>query len=208
MSTTTTNYGFIKPELSDTADITAYNPNWEKLDTELSHLNTLAIVVNSNDGITYYGTTADTNNVPSDLTGLEFTIVPSVTNVSTAPTLNINKIGALPIRLALSTNTASTITLPVGFLVANRPVKVMLDDLNGYWKIVDKQKTSGSDIYGVVPITSGGTNAATAEEARANLGITPANIGALPAVLVEGEHYDTELPEPGIKGRIFFKILT
>lgn len=35
MSTTTTNLGLIKPELTDVADITAMNPNWDKIDTEL-----------------------------------------------------------------------------------------------------------------------------------------------------------------------------
>lgn len=38
MSTTTTNYGFIKPELTDTADITAMNGNWDKIDTQLGAL--------------------------------------------------------------------------------------------------------------------------------------------------------------------------
>lgn len=32
MSTTTTNYGLVKPELTDPADITAMNGNWDKLD--------------------------------------------------------------------------------------------------------------------------------------------------------------------------------
>lgn len=35
MSTTTTNYKLIKPELSDAADITAMNENWDKLDAEI-----------------------------------------------------------------------------------------------------------------------------------------------------------------------------
>lgn len=35
MSTTTTNYGLIKPELTDAANITAFNENWDKLDREL-----------------------------------------------------------------------------------------------------------------------------------------------------------------------------
>jgi hypothetical protein len=35
MSKTTTNYKFVKPELSDAADITAANENWDKLDAEL-----------------------------------------------------------------------------------------------------------------------------------------------------------------------------
>ena len=35
MSKTTTNYGLIKPELTDVADITATNENWDKIDAEL-----------------------------------------------------------------------------------------------------------------------------------------------------------------------------
>ena len=43
MSTTTTNYGLIKPELSDAANITATNENWDKIDTELSKLNNVRV---------------------------------------------------------------------------------------------------------------------------------------------------------------------
>lgn len=35
MSTTTTNYKMFKPELSDPADITKMNPNWDTIDAEL-----------------------------------------------------------------------------------------------------------------------------------------------------------------------------
>lgn len=35
MSTTTTNYSLIKPELTDAADITAMNANWDAIDSEL-----------------------------------------------------------------------------------------------------------------------------------------------------------------------------
>lgn len=39
MSLTTSNYGFVKPELTDVADITAINPNWDKIDNELKSQN-------------------------------------------------------------------------------------------------------------------------------------------------------------------------
>lgn len=35
MSTTTTNYKLVKPDLTDPADITAMNVNWDKVDDEL-----------------------------------------------------------------------------------------------------------------------------------------------------------------------------
>lgn len=41
MATTTTKYGFIKPQITDAADITATNGNWDKIETELASLNTL-----------------------------------------------------------------------------------------------------------------------------------------------------------------------
>lgn len=38
MSTTTTNYGLVKPELTDVADITLMNPNWDTVDAKLKEL--------------------------------------------------------------------------------------------------------------------------------------------------------------------------
>lgn len=45
MSTTTKNYGLIKPELSDAADITAYNENLDILDEELNNATTEIIPI-------------------------------------------------------------------------------------------------------------------------------------------------------------------
>jgi len=36
MSTTTTNFSLVKPDLTDAADITAMNPNWDRIDAELA----------------------------------------------------------------------------------------------------------------------------------------------------------------------------
>lgn len=38
MSTTTTNFGLIKPGLTDSADITQMNSNWDVVDTELKKI--------------------------------------------------------------------------------------------------------------------------------------------------------------------------
>ena len=52
MATTTTKYGFIKPQLTDAADVTATNGNWDKVETELSNLDTkntnLGTTINQN----------------------------------------------------------------------------------------------------------------------------------------------------------------
>jgi hypothetical protein len=55
MSTTTKNYGLVKPELTDAADITATNKNWDKIDTELfkavKYLGTNPISTNGKDNV-------------------------------------------------------------------------------------------------------------------------------------------------------------
>ena len=58
MSTQTPNYNLIKPELTDVADITATNENWDKIDTELKNkLNTTggkltgSLTIDDSDGI-------------------------------------------------------------------------------------------------------------------------------------------------------------
>lgn len=203
MSTTTSNYGLLKPELSDTADITAYNSNWDKIDEELTNLKSKAVPASSDDGTAYYATL---NGITELYNGLVVSIIPSITNAVANPTFNINTLGAKTIKLSLSTNTSATVALPVNYLVQGHPVKLMYDSASDIWKTVDKQKTSANDLYGAVPITSGGFGGTTAEEARENLEITPANIGALPTVLIEGEHYGTleQRPTAGTKGRIFF----
>lgn len=70
MSTTTTNYGLIKPELPDIADITEMNPNWDTIDIELKNRYHYIRKLTSSDdlnllienGIYYF----DTGNVPSN----------------------------------------------------------------------------------------------------------------------------------------------
>jgi hypothetical protein len=202
MSTTTTNYGLIKPELSDTADITAYNSNWDKIDSELNAIKPKSVTAFSEDGVKYYATI---NGITELYNGLEITVCPQTANKAINPTLDVNGLGAKTIKLPLSTNTAATTTIPVSSFVALRSVKLMYDSGAGIWIMVDKQLTSANTLYGVVPISKGGTGADNSKDARTMLGITPANIGALPTVLIEGEHYGTELPTPGTKGRIFFK---
>lgn len=43
MSTITKNLGLIKPELTDPADITALNPNWDKLDEKLEDITNIPV---------------------------------------------------------------------------------------------------------------------------------------------------------------------
>ena len=75
MSTTTTNYGLVKPELTDAADITAMNLNWDKIDTELKAIRQAVSITSGNlntyvdVGMYVYSTSNSTNivNVPEQL---------------------------------------------------------------------------------------------------------------------------------------------
>lgn len=68
---TTTNFGFNKPEMTDAADITATNENWDKIDEGLyytSHAKLLTSADNLNtiteSGHYYWNPTVDNPNVP------------------------------------------------------------------------------------------------------------------------------------------------
>lgn len=142
----------------------------------------------STDGAAY---TATVPGVTKLTNGMMLTIIPAITSTTTGTTLNINGLGAKSIRQPLSFNTAA-MTLPKlnTFFSEGRPVTVQYDEnyiAGGMWKTVDKPKTSAQDLYGVVPVESGGTGAATPAEALTNLGIIYAE--TLPETAKEGQIY-------------------
>lgn len=107
--------------------------------------------------------------------GVSFIMVPHVTSSTTTPTLNVNGLGAKGMRLQLSFNTTATTTPNLTtFYTANKPIRMIYD--GQYWK-PDIHRTSADDLYGAVPIASGGTGAGTAAGALDNLGITAALAG-------------------------------
>lgn len=164
MSTTTTKFGLIKPELTDTADITALNTNWDKIDEALGNSNE-PVTATSNDGLTY---TATISNLTELYNGLVITIIPNVVSASTTPTLNVNGLGAKNIRQPLSTNTTAVVSSSsTTWLTANKPVQLQYDGTQ--WRAINLVRPSASTIYGQVPIENGGTGANNAEAARNNL---------------------------------------
>lgn len=198
MSTLTKNFNFFKPELHDPADITELNANWERIDAELASAGNRIVTATSNDGVSYEATVPYLEELYN---GLEITIVPNMTSTVNNPTLNVNGFGAKSIRLPLSTNT-SALTYPesVSFYTKDKPVKLMYTSEfapDGAWQTVDKQRTSAQDLYGAVPLESGGTGADNGADGLKNL-------FADGATVLSSHQYGDELPEPGIPGRIFF----
>ena len=145
----------------------------------------------SSDGASYTATVEDLEELYS---GFEITIIPKTTSTTTAPTLNVNGLGAKPVRLSLSLNNSMLVQPEnANYYAEGRPIKLMFDSkylTTGAWRVVNKQRPSAEDLYGTVPIESGGTGATDAIEALKNL--IAANSG------------DT-LPDPGNVGRVFFK---
>lgn len=116
--------------------------------------------------------TASVNGITSLTVGASFVMVPHTVSTTTAPTLNVNSLGAKNIRMRLSTSTNATIQLASdSFLTANKPIKLMYD--GAYWIIDDVVQPNVNGLYGTVPISKGGTGATTAAQALVNLGAMP-----------------------------------
>ena len=129
---------------------------------------------NTTIGVTTAGTgaayTATVDGITALTAGVTFTMIPHTVSTTTAPTLNVNGLGAKNIRMRLTTFPQTTTGLRVAnFLSANKPVKMLYD--GNFWIIDDVIRTDANCLYGVVPIESGGTDADNAADARVNLGI-------------------------------------
>ena len=102
--------------------------------------------------ITTAGTGAAYTASVSGLTlvaGASFVMVPHTVSTTTAPTLNVNKLGAKNIRMRISSSTSSTVALPnSAFLSANKPVRMVYD--GSYWIIDDMVRPDSNQLYGTL----------------------------------------------------------
>lgn len=140
-----------------------------------------AKVSESDIGITTAGNgsayTATVPGITALASGVSFIMVPHVVSSSTTPTLNVNSLGAKNIKRRLSSISTSVQSgYSNTWLAKGTPFRVTYDGTQ--WIVEGLTKPAVADLYGTLAVDKGGTGATTAEGARTNLGITPANIGA------------------------------
>lgn len=126
----------------------------------------------STDGVAY---TATVSGIDSLTVGASFIMIPNKASTSKAPTLNVNGLGAKPIRRRLSSLTTN---LQQGYstnwIALNKPFTVVYDGTA--WVIEGLTKTDGADVYGAVA-------QATADAKGNNIADTYATIAMLQSLL-------------------------
>ena len=123
----------------------------------IKNAGSVVVEATSSDGVAYSATVPGVTELYA---GLEITIIPQVESTSETITLDVNGLGAKNVRLPLSSNT-TTLVMPAqpNYYTAGRPVKMRYDAtwLNkGAWVVAERQRTSGNDLYGSVPVQNGG----------------------------------------------------
>lgn len=141
----------------------------------------LHAVTTAGDGAAY---TATVPGIDALVAGATFIMIPHVVSTAVLPSLDVNGLGAKKIRRRVSNSTVTTVAASsANWLGANKPIMVTYDGT--YW-IADFPRPNATDIYGTIPVASGGTGVSTVDGIKELLGSLP-NPNALS---VNGVTYD------------------
>lgn len=129
-------------------------------------------VVTGGNGEAY---TATVSGIDSLTPGVSFVMVPHVDATTSAPTLNVNGLGAMPIKHRLSNSSqTTTFDFTQDWIKKDCPIRVtynVISETVKPWVIDSVIPDLNSGVYGTLPVAKGGTGATSKEDALHNLGI-------------------------------------
>ena len=175
MSKTTENYSLTLPELTDPADITQLNQNWDTIDKALIPNKVYSAIGTHNKytGSKYVVTVPGLTELYK---GLKLTIIPDSTSLLQYIYLNVNDTGNKYLIQTISSNTGGGVYGSCNDWVREGyPITVMFD--GNMWRVLSVTVPSAEHLSGIVPIEHGGTGAEDAATALANLGAAPGGYG-------------------------------
>lgn len=137
----------------------------EAVADKVSAANGQYAITTAGTGLAY---TATVPGIAALTVGASFIMIPHVVSESAAPTLDVNGLGAKPIKRRLSNLSTSVQNgYTTTWLAANKPFRIIYDGTQ--WIVEGHEKPTSADLYGTMPIEKGGTGATSVVDARANL---------------------------------------
>lgn len=126
----------------------------DALDNKANVENGQYVVKTTGSGAVYV---AEVPGISTLTAGVSFIMIPHTVSTSTAPTLNVNNLGAKAIKRRLSSIvTAVQAGYSASWLAANKPFRVVYDGTQ--WIVDGHDKPVGADVYGAVAKATGDEN--------------------------------------------------
>ena len=121
--------------------------------TDKAKVDKLDAITTAGDGSAY---TATVPSITSLTDGVSFVMIPHVVSTTTAPTLNVNNLGAKTIKRRLS-NMATSLQAGYANSWIAKGVPQLVTYTGSYWVLENHPKPASADLYGTLTVAKGGT---------------------------------------------------